>query len=163
MMRIFRYYSTEALGFLDRSKLRQKSEPKKLRQSPSLIANVLAETGKNCLNPSFLKKAIYAIIYLETMRLLGYVAAKVYEKMAEVGPLICQAGHVDVAASLLKAVLGKLDGFKCLRGAAQKRNCSCRHAFLVLVLRKIFVFQECFIGPIVSKNCIYMAESLERG
>ena len=57
------------------------------------------------------------------------MAATVYEKMAWVGPLICQAGHVDEAVSLLKAVLAKLAGLSVYAVLPKKETALCGHAF----------------------------------
>jgi predicted N-acetyltransferase YhbS len=98
----------------------------------------------------------------ENNEVVGYVAAKVYEKMAEVGPLICQVGHVDVAASLLKTVLGKLTGLSVYVFLPKKESALADMLFSV-GFKEDFCVSRMFLGQAVAKNCIYMAESLERG
>ncbi len=92
----------------------------------------------------------------------GYVAAKVYEGMAEVGPLVCLKTSPNVALSLLKAViagLGNRETFVCVPSAEK---------VLVKVLAEAgfvneFTVIRMFLGPAVANDCIYVAESLERG
>ena len=109
-----------------------------------MIATVLAETGKRLLESIILEKGNLGYYALEGNEVVGYVAATVYEKMAWVGPLICQADQVDVAASLLKAVLANLAGLSVYAVLPKKEIALHEHAFIKLVLRKIFVCQGCF-------------------
>ena len=115
-----------------------------------LLESIILEEG----NLSYYKS--------EDNEVVGYVAAKVYEKMAEVGPLICQAGHVDVAASLLKTVLGKLTGLSVYVFLPKKESALADMLFSV-GFKEDFCVSRMFLGQAVAKNCIYMAESLERG
>jgi GNAT superfamily N-acetyltransferase len=98
----------------------------------------------------------------ENNEVAGYAAAKVYEKMAEVGPLICQEGHVDVAASLLKTVLGKLTDLSVYVFLPKKETALADMLFS-FGFKEDFCVSRMFLGQAVAKNCIYMAESLERG
>ena len=92
----------------------------------------------------------------------GYVAAKVFDKMTEVGPLVCCRNHVDVAVTLLETILSKLrksNVFTCVPG---------KETALVEWLSKAgfrshFQVARMFLGPAVASNCLYVAESLERG
>ncbi|MCX8154071.1 MAG: GNAT family N-acetyltransferase [Candidatus Bathyarchaeota archaeon] len=92
----------------------------------------------------------------------GYGAAKVYGVTAEVGPLVCSANHKEAAEKLLKAVLSRLNGLHvsvCLPA---------KEMALINLLRKAgfredFRVVRMFLGLAPAKNCIYIAESLERG
>ena len=42
--------------------------------------------------------------HAENGEIAGFIVAKVYEKMAEIGPLVCQREHDDVAVELLKTM-----------------------------------------------------------
>jgi GNAT superfamily N-acetyltransferase len=92
----------------------------------------------------------------------GYAAATVYEKTAWVGPLICREGKVDVAVSLLRATLGKLTG-KSVYAVLPKKETALADMLFSAGFRKDFSVSRMFLGQPVAKNCIYMAESLERG
>ena len=98
----------------------------------------------------------------ERDRVVGYVMAKVYENMAEVGPLVCQAKRLDIALRLLRTVLGKLtnlDVYLCL----PIKETVLISTLLEIGFREDFSVARMFLGQTAAKNCIYMAESLERG
>jgi GNAT superfamily N-acetyltransferase len=95
-------------------------------------------------------------------RIVGYVAATVYEKMAWIGPLICREGKVGVAATLLKAVLPNLAG-KSVYTVLPKRQTVLADMLFNAGFKEDFCVSRMFLGQAVAKNCIYMAESLERG
>jgi len=94
--------------------------------------------------------------------IVGYVAATVYEKMAWVGPLMCKAHHIDEASSLLNGVLAKLRGLS-IYTALPKKETALTHMLFNAGFREDFCVSRMFLGHSVSKNCIYIAESLERG
>ena len=104
------------------------------------------------------------LCYLSTENnvVVGYVAAKVYGKMAEVGPLICPAKSVDEALLLVKAILSKLNGFEILV-CVPKKETKLLNILLQTGLKEDFRVVRMFLGPEIAKNCICIAESLERG
>jgi GNAT superfamily N-acetyltransferase len=117
------------------------------------------------------KKLLKSIIYqegnlchyvAEDEKVVGYVASTVYEKMAWVGPMMCQEGKVDVAASLLKSVLAKLCG-KNVYLVLPKKERALMDMLFNFGFKEEFSVSRMFLGPIVAKNCIYLRESLERG
>jgi hypothetical protein len=117
---------------------------------------------KKLLEPILLSRGNLCYVSTEDDEIIGYGAAKVYEDMAEVGPLVCRHDHVDVALALLQTILGKLnnlDLFICVPTAET--------ALLALLskagFRENFRVARMFLGPAVAKNCTYIAESLERG
>jgi ribosomal protein S18 acetylase RimI-like enzyme len=92
----------------------------------------------------------------------GFVAAKVYGEMAEVGPLVCRRNRVDTAVTLLKSVLGKLralEGFMCVPAAETAIKDVAREAGF----REEILVARMFLGSVAAENCVYVAESLERG
>ncbi len=93
---------------------------------------------------------------------IGYAAATVYEKMAWIGPLVCREGRVDIAVSLLKAVLPNLAG-KSVFTVLPKKEKSVADMLFSVGFKEDFSVSRMFLGKAVAKNCIYMAESLERG
>jgi ribosomal protein S18 acetylase RimI-like enzyme len=94
--------------------------------------------------------------------IVGFIAAKVYQEAAEVGPLICKSGNQQIAASLLNGILQDLKGYEAYLYLPEKET-----ALLQLAQKAGFKDQfhltQMFLGPILAKNCIYLAESLERG
>ncbi|MCL5949424.1 MAG: GNAT family N-acetyltransferase [Candidatus Bathyarchaeota archaeon] len=115
-----------------------------------LLESIILEKG----NLSYYKSA--------GTKVVGYVAATVYETMAWVGPLMCQEGNIDVAVTLLKAVLAKLTG-KSVYVALPKKETALADMLFTLGFKEDFSVVRMFFGPVVAKNCIYLAESLERG
>ena len=93
---------------------------------------------------------------------VGYVAATVYEHMAWVGPLICREDNREAAVSLLEAALEKLAG-KTVYLALSKKETFLVNMLFSMGFKKDFDVVRMFFGPKVAKNCIYLAESLERG
>jgi predicted N-acetyltransferase YhbS len=93
---------------------------------------------------------------------VGYVASTVYEHMAWIGPLICREDNRETAISLLEPAIEKLDG-KTVYLALSKKETSIVNILFSMGFRKDFDVIRMFFGPRVAKNCIYLAESLERG
>jgi ribosomal protein S18 acetylase RimI-like enzyme len=90
----------------------------------------------------------------------GYVAAKVYAEMAEVGPLICKDD--DSAKMLLEAVMDRLQGLYvtiCL----PKKEISLINFLSRLGFEEDFNVPRMFLGSPSAMECVYVAESLERG
>jgi len=117
---------------------------------------------KKLLEPILLDKDNLCYISTKNNEITGYVAAKVHNKMAEVGPLICHANRVEAAVLLLKTILNRLNGIDVFIYLPKKEN-----ALLNMLhkagLREDFRALRMFLGPTIAKNCIYTAESLERG
>ncbi|MEM3696718.1 MAG: GNAT family N-acetyltransferase [Candidatus Bathyarchaeia archaeon] len=144
------------------------SEIKKAKEKDEL--QKIIEYDNSCLNISR-KKLLETIFYqpknlcyfsIEKGEVCGYVMAKVYEGFAEVGPLICNRENHEVALNLIKTVLNKVEGsFVTL--CLPKKELTLRKAFNQLGIRESFDVTRMFFRPINLKDCIYIAESLERG
>ena len=90
----------------------------------------------------------------------GYVTAKVYAEMAEVGPLICKDD--GSAKMLLEAVMDRLQGLYvtiCL----PKKEISLINFLSGLGFEEDFSVPRMFLGSPSAMECVYVAESLERG
>jgi predicted N-acetyltransferase YhbS len=101
-------------------------------------------------------------IILEDKQLLGFAAAKVYDKTAELGPLVCSSGRSDIAIRLINAALSSLSGSEvslCLR----EREASILDTLTKRGFSESFKVSRMFCGSPATKDCIYAAESLERG
>ena len=99
---------------------------------------------------------------IEDRKLSGYAIAKVYEETAEIGPLMCQKGRPDIATDLLKATLNRLRGFE-VSMCAPKKESTILNMLMEARFRENFRVARMFFGLPVVKDCIYIAESLERG
>jgi len=117
---------------------------------------------KRLLELILLNKYNLCYISTENSKIAGYVATKVYDKTVEVGPLVCRADREEEAKLLLKTMLSKLNGlevFMCI----PKKEASLLSILHKAGLKEDFRVLRMFSGPAVVKNCIYAAESLERG
>ncbi|MEM2104959.1 MAG: GNAT family N-acetyltransferase [Candidatus Bathyarchaeia archaeon] len=105
-------------------------------------------------NPCFLS--------VESERIVGYVMAKVYDGIAEIGPLMCLRERETVAIDLLKAILNKLAGSEVSLCLPKKES-----AIISFLMRSGFTERfsvaRMFLKPFNAKDCFYLAESLERG
>ena len=117
---------------------------------------------KKLLESLLFNKSNLCYISTENHEITGYVAAKVYNKMAEVGPLISPAKRVEGALMLLKAILNRLSGFEVFIYIPQK-EIELLNLLRAVGFKKEFSLVRMFLGPSIIKNCIYAAESLERG
>ena len=98
----------------------------------------------------------------ENGQMLGYIVAKVYEGVSEIGPLVCERGRTDIAVDLLKTVLNKLEGFEVSFCIPEKESAILN--FLVKSgISERFRVARMFFKPPKIKDCVYIAESLERG
>ncbi|MBN1357431.1 GNAT family N-acetyltransferase [Candidatus Bathyarchaeota archaeon] len=104
------------------------------------------------------------LCYVATInsKITGYVAAKVYGKTAEVGPLISNANWKEGAVMLIETILSRLNGFEIFMCIPTKE------AELLKMLSKAgfkedFRVVRMFSGSALAQNCICGPESLERG
>lgn len=92
----------------------------------------------------------------------GYVLAKVYEHMAEVGPLVCKPNNEALAKALLTKVLCELEGRQVSIYLPQKQS-----GLLIFLeeagFKNAFLLSRMFLGSPKVQNYIHTAESLERG
>ena len=94
-------------------------------------------------------------------KMLGYIAAKVYGSVAEVGPLVCLQ-EPKTASKLLAEALSKLHGSGAYMSVpvAEKEllDLASKAGF-----KEKFRVARMFLGFVVPQDGVYIAESLERG
>lgn len=95
-------------------------------------------------------------------QLLGFVVAKVYDTVAEAGPLVCWRGREDIAINLLKTALNRLEGYE-ISMCIPKKESAIINALMSLGFGEAFRVARMFRGNPILRECIYAAESLERG
>ena len=117
---------------------------------------------KRLLESIILKPTNLSYFVSEGKEDLGYVASTIYESMAWIGPLICKESRPDIAILLLKAVISKMEG-KSVYAVVPKKNCCLIDCFSKFGFKETFFVSRMFLGENLSKNCIYLPESLERG
>lgn len=114
------------------------------------------------LKPILLNSNNLCYTSIKDGRMLGFVVAKKYDEAAEIGPLVCQHGGSDIAIDLLTAILNELEGLEVFMCIPEKElsilNTLTRFGFV-----QAFRVARMFYGRPVIKDCIYAAESLERG
>jgi predicted N-acetyltransferase YhbS len=117
---------------------------------------------KKLLEPILLDPNNSCYMATEDGQMLGYAAAKPYEDAAELGPLVCKQGRSDIAINLLKVNLNRLEGCDAYTCVPKKEsailNMLMKHGF-----KENFRVARMFFKPRMIKDCIYVAESLERG
>ncbi len=92
----------------------------------------------------------------------GYAASKSGDTVTEVGPLVCRGGNYELAKSLLEAAIRNSTSrevFVCV----PTENGTLVEAIMNLGLRESFRVARMFLGPSPVRDCVYAAESLERG
>jgi len=117
---------------------------------------------KKLLEPILLDPDNLCHIWIEGNRIKGYGAAKVYDDTAEVGPLVCGHESGRIAIGLVEMILGSLEGCEVSMCIPEREN-------EILEMLRDYGFKEdfhvarMFRGSPVITDCIYIAESLERG
>jgi len=99
---------------------------------------------------------------VECGMVLGFIVAKTYSGVAEVGPMVCRKGREDVAVDLLKTTLANLEG-KEVSIYVLENAPLVLDALLNLGFVEHFRLVRMVYGMSFGENCIYAAESLERG
>jgi N-acetylglutamate synthase-like GNAT family acetyltransferase len=117
---------------------------------------------RKLLEPILLNPNNLCYMAIEDGQILGYATAKVYQEMAEIGPLVCQQGRSDIAIDLLKTILNRLDGFEVSMCVSKKEQ-AILNMLIDARFKESFRVAKMFFGPSIVENCIYVAESLERG
>ena len=157
----FSVLHTEALGSLTAETL-PKTGTQQFQAVVEFDRRCFGGNREKLLESIIPEKGNLSYYLAERDEVFGYVVAKVYEKMAELGPLTCRADHVDRAVSLLKAVLAKLTG-SSVYAVLPKKETALADMLFSVGFTEDFCVSRMFLGQAISKNCIYVAESLERG
>ena len=144
-----------------------KSNLKKPRQTdfPKIIdldAKCFGTSRKKLLQPILKDKETVCLLDKREGNILGFALANAYNDSAEVGPLVCNKTDADVAKELLAAILHNLT-------SAEVYMCFPTSETELLELASSLGFKEefkvtrMFLGPSIQTDCVYIAESLERG
>lgn len=141
-----------------------------LREAKENETKTIIEFDKSCFGASR-KKVLEPIIsdsnnlcytFFEDGKLAGYASAKVYDGIADLGPLVCKRSRSNIAITLLTAILDKLEGSEISLCIPEKESEIL--SFLTKSgFKENFRVARMFYGPNKIKDCIYIAESLERG
>jgi GNAT superfamily N-acetyltransferase len=157
----FSVLHAEVLGSIA-GKTMPKIETKQISTIEEFDSRCFGGNRKKLLESIILEKGNLSYYFSRNNEVAGYVAATVYETMAWVGPLICEVGNVDGAVALLKAVLAKLTG-KSVYLVPPKNEFDLLDMLFSAGFTEDFSVARMFLGETTAKNCVYLAESLERG
>ncbi|HYA77444.1 MAG TPA: GNAT family N-acetyltransferase [Verrucomicrobiae bacterium] len=157
----FSVMHADALGSLTAETL-PKTGIRQIQPVATFDSDCLGGNRKKLLASIILEKGNLSFCLAESDVVVGYVAAKVYEKMAELGPLMVRGGHFDDAVMLIKAALARLTGLS-VYAALPKKETSLMNMLFSVGFEEDFCVSRMFLGRALSKTCICMAESLERG
>jgi predicted N-acetyltransferase YhbS len=157
----FSVFHTEHLGHISTEKLPQIGKPQ-MSMINKFDTECFGGDRKRLLESIILEKGNVCHYFREAGEIVGYVAATVYESMAWIGPLVCKEARKDVSISLIKSALSKVEG-KSVYAVAAKDNIAFQQLFGSLGFKEDFSVSRMLFGEETSKNCIYLAESLERG
>jgi hypothetical protein len=117
---------------------------------------------RKLIDPIILDSDNVCYISVEGKRIVGYVAAKMFGKMSEIGPLVCQKGQDSVSIGLLNSALSRLENYEVLTYVPNKESVILNY-LKTLGFTESFRVVRMFLGSLLTENCICMAESLERG
>ncbi|HLN45691.1 MAG TPA: GNAT family N-acetyltransferase, partial [Candidatus Sulfotelmatobacter sp.] len=99
--------------------------------------------------------------YASSGKIIGFVMAKVYDEMAEIGPLVSYP-NPEVAAKLLSQVLYHLKGLE-VYVCIPIDEIGLLESLSTAGLKERFRLTRMFLGSIITQNCVCVPESLERG
>jgi hypothetical protein len=127
-----------------------------------LDQNCFGATRRKVLEPILADPGNFCYTVSEDNRLVGFVAVAIYGKTAELGPMVCRQGRSDVAICLINASLDRLRGYEVALCIGKKEvsviDTLMKHGFT-----ESFKVSRMFFGKPITRDCIYAAESLERG
>ena len=92
----------------------------------------------------------------------GYILAKIFNQVAEIGPLITRKNSESIACDLISITLRKLVDFEVFI-YVPKNSKELNKWLFKSGLQKDFSVVRMFLGPTIDKGCLYFPESLERG
>jgi len=138
------------------------AEKQDLREIMELDSACFGADRRKLIEPIILDSDNVCYVSVRGERVVGYVAAKVFGKMGEIGPLVCQKGQDNVAIGLLSSVLTRLEEYEILTYVPNKENVVLNY-LKTLGFTESFSVARMFFGTVLNSDCVCMAESLERG
>lgn len=138
------------------------AEKQDLSEIMELDRSCFGGDRRKLIDPIILDSDNVCYISVEGKHIVGYVAAKMFDKMSEIGPLVCQKGQDSVAIGLLNSALSRLEDYEVLTYVPNKESVILNY-LKTLGFTESFRVVRMFLGSLLTENCICMAESLERG
>ena len=104
----------------------------------------------------------FSCVLFEDKSVVGYVAATIAADTVWVGPLVCQQSRIDDTGFLVQSVLACVHG-KGIYVVVSEKEHVLFDIFSGLGFAKEFSVSRMFLGKAAAQDCVYIAESLERG
>lgn len=95
-------------------------------------------------------------------KIVGFGMAKVYDEMAEIGPLVFRPDHEDVAVLLLESLFCRLNGLD-IYVCVPTNETTLIKTLIAAGLKGKVRLTRMFLGAVTAQNCVCVPESLERG
>jgi len=140
----------------------RKAEKQDLQEIIEFDTSCFGSSRRKLLEPIILDPDNLCYISAEEERMIGYIVAKVYRQMGEIGPLACQEGREEAAVNLLRSVLSRLEGYEVSMYVPNKES-TILNSLKTLGFKESFRVARMFFGSPIAKHCISIPESLERG
>ena len=140
----------------------RKAEKQDLKEIFEFDRSCFGASRRKLLEPIILDSDNLCYTSAEGERMVGYVVAKVYRQMGEIGPLVCQKGREDVAVNFLRSVLSRLGGYEVSMYVPNKES-KILNSLKTWGFTESFHVARMFFGSPIAKHCISIPESLERG
>ena len=117
---------------------------------------------KKLLGVLLLGKGNLSYLSIHNGKNVGFAVAKVYDEMAEIGPVVCSHEHPDAATDLLRTMLSALRNRNVYVYVPDEAK-PLLTTLLDCGFEEKFRVKRMFLGSVVAQNCVYLPESLERG
>jgi len=140
----------------------RKAEKHEMAQVIAFDQSCFGASRRKMLEPILMDRDNLCFVSTEDGQISGFAAAKVYRGVAELGPLAFKRGQAKTAVDLLRATLTALKGLET-SVFVPKREKRLVSTLLESGFHESFHVERMFHGPSAAEDCVYMAESLERG
>ena len=124
--------------------------------------NCFGADRRKVLEPILADPSNLCYVSFEGNRLVGFAMATIYSETAELGPFVCSQERGDVATNLVSAAINGLKGYEVSLCIGEK-EVSVIDLLVKSGFGESFRVSRMFFGKPGTKDCIYAAESLERG
>ena len=168
--RNFGFEVDEDFVYLKANNIHLKSHPqikmiddKDLGNLAKFDANYFGGDRERIFQKVLIEKKGMGCFVAEKNVVIGLIIAKIFDSVAEVGPLVCAYNREDVTLQLIDGLLVKIskntDIYLCL----PKKHEKIINHLEATGFREEFCVTRMFLEKKSLKNCVYFAESLERG
>ena len=149
-------------GFTGPSKLYPEIVEDEIPEVINLDGRCFGSKRSKLLKPLLLDSGNISFKSVDEGEIQGFILTKIYGDTAEIGPLVCKKGRTSIAINLIKCTLKSLQDIRVSICIPEQES-----EIYGLLTKSGFVEHFHVIrmlhGKQIDQNCIYTAESLERG